>query len=221
LIVRHQTVVVLDFGSQYTQLVARRIREAGVYCEIRPCTDRAPDVVDDAVIGVVLSGGPASVLGDDAPPFDARWLGFGVPVLGVCYGMQLTARTWAAAPSPAVRRASTAKPTSWSGTGAPCPLFDAGATTTVWMSHGDHVAVAPPGFRVVATSGGAVAAIGDPADDRTFGLQFHPEVTHSVDGAALIGRLPRRVRRDAGLVGALVRRGDRGAASAPRSATPR
>jgi GMP synthase (glutamine-hydrolysing) len=185
LIVRHQTVVVLDFGSQYTQLVARRIREAGVYCEIRPCTDRAPDVVDDAVIGVVLSGGPASVLGDDAPPFDARWLGFGVPVLGVCYGMQLLAHLGGGTVARGQAR-EYGKADVVVGD-RPGPLFDAGATTTVWMSHGDHVAVAPPGFRVVATSGGAVAAMAS-ADDRTFGLQFHPEVTHSVDGAALIGR---------------------------------
>ena len=89
---KHQSVWILDFGSQYTQLIARRIRELGVFCEIRPCTDAAPEVFPDHVVGLVLSGGPASVLGDDAPAFDMRWLDIGVPVLGVCYGMQLMAQ---------------------------------------------------------------------------------------------------------------------------------
>ena len=87
----HQALWILDVGSQYTQLIARRIRELGVYCEIRPCTDPAPAALPEHVVGVVLSGGPASVVGPDAPPFDPRWLGFGRPILAICYGMQLLA----------------------------------------------------------------------------------------------------------------------------------
>ena len=79
----HQTVWILDFGSQYTQLIARRIREAKVYCEIRPCTDAAPAHIPPNVVGIILSGGPASVLGDDAPAFDVDWLQSGRPLLGI------------------------------------------------------------------------------------------------------------------------------------------
>src|SRR5687767_6017623 len=91
-LVQHQTIWILDFGSQFTQLIARRVREFGVYCEIRPCTDPAPERFPERLVGLVLSGGPASVVGADAPPFDERWLSAGVPILGVCYGMQLLAK---------------------------------------------------------------------------------------------------------------------------------
>mgnify|MGYP002634878844 CR=1 FL=1 len=120
---RHQTLWILDFGSQYTQLIARRVREFGVYCQIRPCTDRAPDQFPDTLVGLILSGGPASVLGGDAPAFDAGWLDVDVPVLGVCYGMQLmshlgggsvgrgTSREYGRAPSPSARRQGPSLPT--------------------------------------------------------------------------------------------------------------
>ena len=87
--VGHETILILDFGSQYTQLIARRIREQGVYCEIRPCTDAPPERAPDKLVGLILSGGPDSVNSPDAPPFDAGWLDLGLPTLGVCYGMQL------------------------------------------------------------------------------------------------------------------------------------
>ena len=87
----HDLVLILDFGSQYTQLIARRIREQGVYCEIRPCTDAAPVQAPARLVGLILSGGPSSVLGEDAPPFDTGWLALDVPILGICYGMQLLA----------------------------------------------------------------------------------------------------------------------------------
>ena len=89
----HETILILDFGSQYTQLIARRIREQGVYCEIRPCTEKAPANVPAQVRGLVLSGGPSSVYDDDAPPFDESWLKIEIPILGICYGMQLLARS--------------------------------------------------------------------------------------------------------------------------------
>ena len=85
----HESVLILDFGSQYTQLIARRIREQGVFCEIRPCTLKAPEVLAPNIKGLILSGGPDSVLEDSAPPFDPNWLNVDIPLLGVCYGMQL------------------------------------------------------------------------------------------------------------------------------------
>ena len=89
----HDTILILDFGSQYTQLIARRIREQGVYCEIKPCTEAPGNEYGERFQGLILSGGPSSVYDDDAPPFDEAWLGVDVPVLGICYGMQLLARS--------------------------------------------------------------------------------------------------------------------------------
>ncbi len=188
---RHQTIWILDFGSQFTQLIARRIRELRVYCEIRPCTDAAPAALPDEVVGIVLSGGPASVLGADAPPFDARWLSFGRPVLGVCYGMQLLAQLNGGRLGRGVAREYGLA--NLSLTHDRGPLFaDFVGGDQVWMSHGDHVDAVPPGWATCATSGGVIAAMMAP-DGRTFGLQFHPEVTHSVRGKDLIARFVREV----------------------------
>jgi GMP synthase (glutamine-hydrolysing) len=186
--VQHQTIWILDFGSQYTQLIARRIRELHVYCEIRPCTDRAPDRIPDEVIGIVLSGGPASVVGPDAPPFDARWLDTGKPLLGICYGFQLLAHT---------RGGRVGRGTSREYGHAeirvepnPGPIFgdfEPEHAHKVWMSHGDHVDEVPAGWRVSARSGSIIAAAAS-ADDRQFALQFHPEVAHTKRGRDLIRR---------------------------------
>jgi GMP synthase (glutamine-hydrolysing) len=182
--VSHQTLLILDFGSQYTQLIARRVRELGVYCEIRPCTDPVPDQLPDELVGLVLSGGPASVLGDDAPPFDTAWLQLDCPVLGVCYGMQLLAKHHGGRIGRGASREYGLARIELTET--PGPLFAAHqAGDVVWMSHGDHVDEVPAGWRVAATSSGVVAAM--VADDgRSFGLQFHPEVTHSVRGRELL-----------------------------------
>jgi GMP synthase (glutamine-hydrolysing) len=187
----HQTIWILDFGSQFTQLIARRIRELRVYCEIRPCTDAAPAELPAEVVGIVLSGGPASVLGPDAPPFDPRWLSFDRPVLGVCYGMQLLAKLGGGALGRGVAREYGLANLSLAHD--PGPLFaDFAGGDQVWMSHGDHVDAVPPGWSTCATSGGVIAAMMAP-DRRTFGLQFHPEVTHSVHGKELVARFVRDV----------------------------
>jgi GMP synthase (glutamine-hydrolysing) len=187
----HQTIWILDFGSQFTQLIARRIRELRVYCEIRPCTDPAPATLPPEVVGIVLSGGPASVLGDDAPAFDARWLSFGRPVLGVCYGMQLLAQLHGGRLGRGVAREYGLANVSLAAD--PGPLFqDFAGGDQVWMSHGDHVDEVPPGWSTTATSGGVITAMMSP-DRRVFGLQFHPEVTHSVRGRELVARFVRDV----------------------------
>ena len=188
----HQTILILDFGSQYTQLIARRVRELEVYCEIRPCTDRCPEVIPDSWVGVILSGGPASVLGADAPPFDSRWLDLPLPLLGVCYGMQLLAHTLGGA----VGRGTSREygPAEIRLESAPGPIFAdfaADSAHSVWMSHGDHVDRVPPGWRVAARSGEVVAAMTD--GQTRFGLQFHPEVVHSVQGKDLIRRFVKDV----------------------------
>lgn len=185
---RHQTVWILDFGSQYTQLIARRVRENGVFCEIRPCTDAAPATLPNEVVGLIFSGGPASVLGDDAPAFDARWTGFDVPLLGICYGLQiLTQLKGGTVERGKAREYGLAHIDIDEDSGPLFQDFAAGEAHAVWMSHGDHVEVPPPGFRVVARSAGIVAAVMS-EDARTFGLQFHPEVTHSVGGRDLVRR---------------------------------
>jgi len=181
----HDTVLILDFGSQYTQLIARRVRELGVYCEIRPCTDRAPAVRPERLVGLVLSGGPSSVYDADAPPFDPAWLGLGLPVLGICYGMQLLAVHHGGAVGRAARREYGAASIEVLH---PEGLLFRGLErhTRVWMSHGDHVEAAPTGWSVLArTDNCPVAAFMSP-DERAFGLQFHPEVAHSERGERVI-----------------------------------
>ena len=182
----HDLVLILDFGSQYTQLIARRVREQGVYCEIRPCTDAAPARKEDLgrLVGVVLSGGPSSVYDDDAPPFDPAWLSLGVPVLGVCYGMQLLAKHSGGTVVRADRREYGPATID---IGHAHLLFEGmDKHNRVWMSHGDHVEDAPPGWSVLASTDNCpVAAMCSP-DERAFGIQFHPEVTHSVQGERLI-----------------------------------
>ena len=179
----HDTILILDFGSQYTQLIARRIREQGVYCEIRPCTEAPPSVAPTQVRGLVLSGGPSSVYDDDAPPFDDGWLALNIPVLGVCYGMQLLARNAGGEVERAARREygfATVKTTEHA-------LFnEVDSDTDVWMSHGDHVAVPPDGWKVIASSENCPVAAMSNSDGSRVGIQFHPEVTHSRQGTTMI-----------------------------------
>ena len=193
----HQLILILDFGSQYTQLIARRIRELGVYCQIRPCTDRAPSGPSSDLLGIVLSGGPASVLGDDAPAFDPGWLATGAPILGICYGMQLLTSLGGGRVGQATRREYGAAVIRVDDPS--CPLFDGIGLdgSRVWMSHGDHVEVPPVGYRVVGSSNDVIAAIASD-DNRRFGLQFHPEVTHSEAGKVLIARFVKGVCGAAG-----------------------
>ncbi|HEX7963553.1 MAG TPA: glutamine-hydrolyzing GMP synthase [Candidatus Saccharimonadales bacterium] len=180
-----ETLVILDFGSQYTQLIARRARELGVFSIILPFKATAADVAKHNPKGIVLSGGPNSVYDKHAPDFDSELLGLEVPVLGICYGLQLLAQALGGK----VEASSTREygKASIELTAKSALIDKQYDKSTVWMSHGDHVAAPPEGFAVTAKSGDLICAIEDPAMG-IFGLQFHPEVVHSQYGRQILDR---------------------------------
>ncbi len=190
----HESILIFDFGSQVTQLIARRVREAGVYSEIYPCTKALSEIDTSRVRGIILSGGPASVHEAGAPTIDAHVFSLGVPVLGICYGQQLMTQMLGGTVSKGATREfgrATLHITAdhlWLK-----ELWPYGAEPEVWMSHGDKVTSVPAGFMTLATSAGAPHAI--IADDARgyYGVQFHPEVVHTPDGAALIARFVHKI----------------------------
>ena len=185
-------ILILDFGSQVTQLIARRLREAGVYCEIYPFNVETQRIRDFAPRGIVLSGGPASVTAADTPRAPALVFELGVPVLGICYGQQaLCAQLGGQVENSEHHEFGRAMLRITED----CPLFEGiwrpGEDHQVWMSHGDRVIRLPEGFRVVATSEGAPFAVAVDDDRRYYGLMFHPEVVHTPDGGRLLERFAR------------------------------
>ncbi len=184
----HEHILILDFGSQVTQLIARRVRESGVYCEIWPF-----NAADESKIkaynpkGIILSGGPCSVLDKDAPRAPDIVFEMGVPVLGICYGQQTMVK----------QLGGTVTPGDGSGefgrahvdvtdhSDLTTGVWDAGANEQVWMSHGDHVSSLPEGFKIIAKSEGAPFAVIANEDKQFYGVQFHPEVVHTPHGVEL------------------------------------
>jgi GMP synthase (glutamine-hydrolysing) len=186
-----EKILILDFGSQYTQLIARRIREAHVYCEIHPCTVTKDFITGFQPRGIVLSGGPASVLSEDAPDVSEAVFHLGVPVLGICYGMQLMTRKLGGVVGRAAHREyGRAHLTVDDDRGLFAPVgSDMGME--VWMSHGDRIESPPAGFDTVAhTPNAPHAAIAD-HERRYFGIQFHPEVVHTPRGSELLSHFAR------------------------------
>ncbi|MEM7342978.1 MAG: glutamine-hydrolyzing GMP synthase [Chloroflexota bacterium] len=182
-----ETIVILDFGSQYSQLIARRVRELNVYCELIPY-HTAPALIEALnPIGYILSGGPASVYAPDAPQLPDFVLASEKPVLGICYGMQLLTHRLGGQVDPGNEREFGSAEIELVDTSS--PLFNqlrASNTLSVWMSHGDRVTQLPTGFEILAkTSNAPYAAIGQTAR-HLYGLQFHPEVTHTPQGKALL-----------------------------------
>jgi GMP synthase (glutamine-hydrolysing) len=177
-------VLVVDFGAQYAQLIARRVRDAHVYSEIVPSTITAEEVRSRAPGAIILSGGPKSVYETPAPSLDPAIYALGVPVLGICYGAQLMAQQLGGH----VAHTGTSEygRTELRREPAPSMLMDNWPTTTCWMSHGDAIATVPEGFSVTARSPGVIAAMEDPGR-RLYGVQFHPEVAHTERGAELLG----------------------------------
>jgi GMP synthase (glutamine-hydrolysing) len=179
-------VVILDFGSQYTQLIARRIREQHVYCEIHPCTVALSKVKELDPQAVILSGGPASVYAEGAPTTDPGIFELGVPVLGICYGMQLFCRLLGGQVERADEREyGPARLEVLKGEGI-LHGFSPGKPVDVWMSHGDRVAGLPDGFEVLARSPNSPFAAVGHLGRRIFGVQFHPEVAHSPRGIEML-----------------------------------
>jgi len=185
--VSHQAIIVLDFGSQYTQLIARRLRELSVYSEVWPPDTSAETIAARHPVGVILSGGPKSVSDAGAPKCDPALFAAGVPVLGICYGMQLMADTLGGSVSPAPHREFGHAIVSLTGNGVSAALFaNVPSEIRVWASHGDFVASAPSGFSVVATSANApIAAMADPSR-ALYALLFHPEVVHTDRGLEIL-----------------------------------
>lgn len=182
-------VLILDFGSQVTQLIARRVRESGIYCEIHPFTMTGEAVEAFGAKAVILSGGPMSVTADDSPLAPAAVFELGVPVLGICYGQQAMAVQLGGSVTLGDHQEFGAADLSIDAACALWPAgWDTGTTKRVWMSHGDHIDRMPAGFSRIGTSAGApLAAIADEAR-RFYGVQFHPEVAHTPEGGALLRR---------------------------------
>jgi len=182
---QHELIIILDFGSQYTQLIARRVREQGVYCEIHPFHLAADEIAAKRPKGVILSGGPSSVTDEDAPRVESDFYDrVKAPILGICYGMQMIAVDLGGRNEPAARREyGRAKASVLSGK---TRLFEKMPfELDVWMSHGDHVTDLPPGFRQTATTGDVVTAM--ESDERAiYCVQFHPEVAHTPLGKEVL-----------------------------------
>lgn len=180
----NETLVIIDYGSQYTQLIARRARELGVYSIIVPFSASIDEITAHNPRGIVLSGGPNSVYDDNAPTLNTALLDLDLPVLGICYGLQLLTLAFDGKVEPAnTREYGKAKIVLKQESQLLLSDYDG---STVWMSHGDHVAVAPEGFAVTAISEDGIICGAEDAERRIFGLQFHPEVAHSEYGRQIL-----------------------------------
>ena len=178
------SIVILDFGSQYTQLIARRIREQNVFSVVLPCTVPVAEIQSHHPIGLILSGGPCSVYDADAPAADRGFLALGLPILGICYGFQFLTHHLGGKVSPADKREY--GPAQVTVEQPDSPLF-AGlpASLDVWMSHGDNALELPPGSSLTARTANAMAGMADPARN-IWAVQFHPEVRHTPRGTELL-----------------------------------
>jgi len=193
-------LLILDFGSQYTQLIARRVRECGVYSEIHPWDMSGADIQAFGPRGVILSGGPESVNLDDPPRVSHSLFELGVPVLGICYGMQTMAAELGGKVEASIHREFGYAEISPGESGLFGGLSDSDgeALLKVWMSHGDRVESLPPGFVATASSRNSPLAAMEDATRHFYGVQFHPEVTHTLQGKVIIHRFVRDICRCSG-----------------------
>jgi GMP synthase (glutamine-hydrolysing) len=185
---RGGTIIVLDFGSQYTQNIARRIRELRIYSEVHPCSTPLERLRELGPAGLVLSGGPASCYDAGAPQIAPELFDLGVPVLGICYGLQLMAKVLGGVVSPGQKREYGRARARIVDPG--CALWrglDSSEELTVWMSHADRIEELPAGFHVAATSDNAPVAAACDEARRLYGVQFHPEVVHTPRGSQILG----------------------------------
>ena len=189
---KHVPIIVLDFGSQYTQIIARKLREAGVYSEIVPYNERIEDILARTPKGIILSGGPASVYADDSYHPDDEIFKLGLPILGICYGMQLISQFFGGSVIPADHHEYGKAKLEFKN--ANSPLFkDCSDESIVWMSHGDKVDELPTGFEIIGTSENSPFAAIANEDENIYALQFHPEVYHSVQGSKLLKNFAKHI----------------------------
>lgn len=182
-----EKILILDFGSQVTQLIARRVRESGVYCEIWPYTSKGEKIRSFAPQGIILSGGPSSVADENAPRIPEDVFALNIPVLGICYGEQAMCQQLGGQVESSDHREFGRAHVEVVEDSALCRgVWARGSREQVWMSHGDRVVKLPPGFKVIGTSEGAPYAMIADEGRRLYGVQFHPEVVHTPHGAALL-----------------------------------
>ena len=183
-LLHEQKILILDFGSQYTQNIARKVRECAVYCEIHPCNMPVEKIFEYNAKGIILSGGPASVLDTDSPLCDSKLFELGIPVLGICYGMQLITHLLDGQVDPSKQREFGRAELKLKESSN---LFEGVKNnSTVWMSHGDRITKLPNKFKCIAlTENSPLAAIENPIK-KIYGLQFHPEVVHSDEGEKIL-----------------------------------
>lgn len=182
---KHQSILILDFGSQYTQLIARRVREHRVFCEVHPFDLSVAEIEEMAPIGIILSGGPDSVFRDEAPQIAPGVFDLGIPILGICYGMQLVARGFGGTVERAEEQEYGRAEVDLSNSSL---LFRGLAPReTVWMSHGDRVRDLPEGFGATASTANAPVVGFEHPGKKIYCVQFHPEVSHTLNGARILG----------------------------------
>ncbi len=181
---KRENILIIDFGSQYTQLIARRVREANVYSEIYPHTVSREEVQKINPSGIILSGGPMSVYDEGAPKIDGKILRLGIPILGICYGLQLMCKEFGGSVEPAKDREYGKAELKISGQ---TPLFkNVKEVSNVWMSHGDYLTGLPNGFKTAAVSGHSPFCAISNEEAKIYGVQFHPEVNHTSEGVKIL-----------------------------------
>ena len=192
--IKQDRILILDFGSQYSQLIARRVRDAGVFCEMFPYDIDTQRITDFGAKGIILSGGPESVHEENSPRINEAVFELGVPVLGICYGMQAMAERFGGKVHGSDIHEFGAATIDVTGN---CALLDGIEDSPnqlhVWMSHGDKVIEAPSDFDIVASTPSCPIAIMANDDKQYYGIQFHPEVTHTLQGQALLGRFVHQI----------------------------
>jgi len=184
--IHSQKILIMDFGSQYTQLIARRIRESRVYCEIHPYSTSVEKIRELDPQGIILSGGPSSVYDKSAPSVDSRIFEMGIPILSICYGMQLMARTYGGPVLGGKKKEYGLAHINILKASKIFLGFDKGERIPVWMSHGDRIEELPPGFEALASSENSPIAAMCHVELPLFGVQFHPEVAHTPRGGEII-----------------------------------
>jgi GMP synthase (glutamine-hydrolysing) len=188
---KHVPIIVLDFGSQYTQIIARKLRESGVYSEIVPYNEKIEEIVAKTPKGIILSGGPASVYAKDAYHPDAKIFELGLPILGICYGMQLISQHFGGSVIPADHHEYGKAKLNFE---TPSDIFkDTTNGQIVWMSHGDKVEHIPEGFEKIGTSENSPFAAIANLEKRIYAFQFHPEVYHSQEGSKLLKNFAKHI----------------------------